>query len=133
MPGLERAEWTGTAGGDWLVELSSEEDVTTFTPEQSAIAALGLRAMIITARAAPTSAYDFVSRVFAPNVGVAEDPVTGSAHCALAPYWAERLGRDDLTGYQTSARGGTVRVRLDQGDVVMFGQAVTMATVELAA
>jgi PhzF family phenazine biosynthesis protein len=58
---------------------------------------------------------------------------TGSAHCALAPYWAERLGRDDLTGYQASARGGTVRVRLDQGEVVLLGQAVTMASVELAA
>jgi len=75
---------------------------------------------------------DFVSRFFAPAVGIPEDPVTGSAHCTLAPYWAERLGRSDLTGYQASARGGTVRVRVEGERVLLAGQAVTVFSGELS-
>jgi predicted PhzF superfamily epimerase YddE/YHI9 len=90
------------------------------------------RGVIVTSRAA-ASGYDFVSRFFAPRAGVDEDPVTGSAHCALTPYWTPKLGRPDLVGYQASARGGTVRVRL-QGDRVMLGgQAVTVLRGELTA
>ncbi|MHC4818023.1 MAG: PhzF family phenazine biosynthesis protein, partial [Planctomycetota bacterium] len=70
--------------------------------------------------------YDFVSRCFFPKVGVDEDPVTGSAHCALAPYWAERLGRAEMTGYQASARGGVVRVRLAGKRVFLGGRATTV-------
>jgi predicted PhzF superfamily epimerase YddE/YHI9 len=76
---------------------------------------------------------DFVSRFFCPGVGIPEDPVTGSAHCALAPFWAGRLGRDRLVGYQASARGGTVRVELRGDRVRLGGRAVTVLTGELRA
>jgi PhzF family phenazine biosynthesis protein len=75
--------------------------------------------------------YDFVSRFFAPDKGVPEDPVTGSAHTALGPYWAEILGKTELTGYQASSRGGVVRVRLKGDRVILAGQAVTVMTGEL--
>ena len=133
MTGLEDATWTGIASGDWFVELPTERHVREFTPDMAAIADLGTRALIITAEADPAATYDFVSRVFGPNVGIAEDPVTGSAHCALGPYWSERLGRHELTGYQASARGGTVRTRNDGDGVTLLGRAVTVATVELVA
>jgi predicted PhzF superfamily epimerase YddE/YHI9 len=131
VPGLEDARWTGIASGDWFVELPTERHVREFTPNLAAIADLGRRALIITAEADPEATYDFVSRVFGPNVGIAEDPVTGSAHCALGPYWSDRLGRHELTGYQASARGGTVRTRNDGDGVTLLGRAVTVATVAL--
>ena len=86
--------------------------------------------MIVTSRA-QSPEYDFVSRFFGPSVGIDEDPVTGSAHCALAPYWSGRLGRDELTGFQTSARGGIVRVRLAGDRAKLLGQAVTVLRGEL--
>lgn len=89
------------------------------------------RCLIVTAAAESGSGHDFVSRVFAPNVGIAEDPVTSSAHCALAAYWAPRLGRTELTGHQASRRGGTVRVRVEGERVVLAGKAVTVSEVEL--
>ncbi len=76
--------------------------------------------------------WDFVSRFFAPAVGVDEDPVTGSAHCCLGPFWAERLGKKEMTGYQASARGGTVRVRVEGPRVFLGGTAVTISRGELA-
>jgi PhzF family phenazine biosynthesis protein len=76
--------------------------------------------------------FDFVSRFFAPGSGIDEDPVTGSAHTALGPYWAERLGKSEFTAFQASARGGVVRVRLQGDRVVLGGQAVTVMTGELA-
>ena len=87
---------------------------------------------IVTARADEGAEYDFVSRFFAPRVGVNEDPVTGSAHCVLAPYWAAKLGRDELVGYQASRRGGTVRVRSAGDRVHLGGRAVTVLRGELA-
>jgi predicted PhzF superfamily epimerase YddE/YHI9 len=84
-----------------------------------------VRGVIVTARAAG-SEYDFVSRFFAPGAGVDEDPVTGSAHCALAPYWAAQLGREELVGRQASARGGIVRVRAKGKRVILAGQAVVV-------
>jgi len=75
--------------------------------------------------------FDFVSRFFAPGSGIDEDPVTGSSHCALAPYWGERLGKSEMVGYQTSARGGVVRVRLDGDRVKLAGQAITVLRGEL--
>jgi len=87
--------------------------------------------VIVTARPASTE-FDFVSRFFAPAVGVDEDPVTGSAHCALGPYWGERLGKNEFTAYQASARGGVVRVRLSRDRVILGGQAVTVMRGELA-
>ena len=80
---------------------------------------------IVTARAS-SSEYDFVSRFFAPGAGINEDPVTGSAHCCLGPYWGERLGKDELVGYQASRRGGVVRVRLAGERILLAGQAVTV-------
>lgn len=82
-------------------------------------------------RAAAGERYDFVSRFFAPAAGIPEDPVTGSAHTALAPYWAERLGRNELVGFQASARGGVVRVTADGDRVRLTGQAITTLDGEL--
>ncbi len=86
---------------------------------------------MVTSRAT-TRGYDFVSRFFAPRVGVREDPATGSAHCALAPFWSERLNKTEMTAYQASPRGGVVRVRLNGPRVVLGGQAVTVLRGQLA-
>ena len=86
--------------------------------------------MILTA-AGDRPGIDCVSRAFAPNAGVAEDPVTGSAHCTLAEYWGDRLGLDALVGEQVSARGGIVRMRRQADRVVLAGQAVTVARVRM--
>ncbi|NUP66479.1 MAG: PhzF family phenazine biosynthesis protein [Nonomuraea sp.] len=110
---------------DLLVELDSEETVRSLTPDIPALSAVDARGVIVTALGTRT---DFVSRFFAPRVGVPEDPVTGSAHCALSPYWAARLGRDTLTGAQLSARGGLVHTRLDGDRVHLSGHAVTILT-----
>ena len=114
-----------------MVVLDREEQVTGLRPDIAGLAALGTRGVIVTAPASRPGA-DFVSRFFAPGVGIAEDPVTGSAHCTLGPYWAERLGRTDLTGYQASARGGTVTVRVEGERVLLAGRAVTVFSGELS-
>jgi PhzF family phenazine biosynthesis protein len=123
--GVDGAEWTGQAKDDLMVVLAREEEVTGLRPDTFALAGYDTRGIIVTAPASRPGA-DFVSRFFAPGVGIAEDPVTGSAHCTLAPYWAQRLGRPQLTGYQASARGGTVRVRVDGDRVLLAGRAVTV-------
>ncbi|WP_410786495.1 PhzF family phenazine biosynthesis protein [Kribbella sp. C-35] len=117
---------------DLLVVVRDEATVLGVAPDYDAIAAItqreNLRGVIVTAQG---SAYDFVSRFFAPGSGIPEDPVTGSAHTSLAPYWAERLGRDELVGYQASARGGVVQV-VPAGDrVYLKGQAITVLDGEL--
>jgi predicted PhzF superfamily epimerase YddE/YHI9 len=86
--------------------------------------------VIVTSRAASED-YDFISRFFAPAVGINEDPVTGSAHCCLGPYWAKRLGKDDFLAYQASPRGGVVGVRLAGERVLLSGQAITVLRAEL--
>jgi len=129
--GLAWPRWTGVAGEDWLVEVGSAQQVIDLSVDVAGIAALGRRGMIVTAAAEPGDPYDFVSRFFAPNIGIDEDPATGSAHCALAAYWAPRLGRDEMTGYQASPRGGTVKVRVQGDRVVVAGKAVTVSEVEL--
>jgi PhzF family phenazine biosynthesis protein len=108
--------------------------VQAVAPDFAAVAALDATGIIVTAATGEPegTGIDFVSRYFAPAVGIDEDPVTGAAHCALAPYWAARLGRDELTGYQASARGGTVRCRVNGDRVVLGGHAVTVARGELA-
>jgi predicted PhzF superfamily epimerase YddE/YHI9 len=111
--------------------LAAQEEVTALRPDFSRLAPAGVRGTIVTAPAGRAGA-DFVSRFFAPAVGIAEDPVTGSAHCTLAPYWGERLGRVELTGYQASARGGTVHVRLAGDRVILTGTAVTVLRGELS-
>ncbi len=117
---------------DYLVEVGTEEIVRRMSPDFTALGKLEARGIIVTARAS-TEGFDFVSRFFGPAVGVDEDPVTGSAHCALAPYWGERLGKTAMTGYQASARGGVVRVTLKGDRVLIGGQAVTVMRGELAA
>ena len=115
---------------DILVELAEAEMVRALRPDSAAVAALGSRCVIVTA-AGDRSGIDCVTRVFAPNAGITEDPVTGSAHCTLAGYWGERLGRQALVGEQVSARGGVVRMRRAEDRVVLGGQAVTVSQVRL--
>jgi PhzF family phenazine biosynthesis protein len=111
---------------DYLVVLETEAQVRALEPDLGRLGRLPVRGVIVTAPSA-TDGQDFVSRFFAPAVGVPEDPVTGSAHCALGPYWAGRLGRRDLRGYQASPRGGLVHVRVRGERVLLGGQAVTVA------
>ena len=122
--------YVGMSQFDCLVEVESEADVRELQPDFARLATIPARGVIVTSRAS-TPGYDFVSRFFAPNVGVHEDPVTGSAHCVLTPFWSKRLGRERLTGYQASPRGGVVRVQLDGERVRLGGQAVTVLRGEL--
>ena len=142
------AGFVGLGRFDYLVELAGEAAVRGLAPDIRRLGELGTRGVIVTAAADPGGAgpgpgpgsgsgsgpggYDFVSRYFAPAAGIDEDPVTGSAHCTLGPFWTERLGRDELTGYQASRRGGLVQVR-PQGDrVLLGGRAVTVLRGQLA-
>jgi PhzF family phenazine biosynthesis protein len=121
---------------DRLLELDSEEAVRAVKPDFRALRDIDTRGVIVTARASASSArrgHDFVSRFFAPAVGVDEDPVTGSAHCVLAPFWAARLGRAEMSGFQASPRGGEVRVRVEGDRVFLGGRAVTVLEGELRA
>jgi PhzF family phenazine biosynthesis protein len=122
--------YVGRSHFDCLVEVESEEEVRDLRPDFGLLRAVAARGIIVTSRS-ETPGVDFVSRFFAPRVGVDEDPVTGSAHCCLAPYWARKLGRSELVGFQASARGGTVRVRADGDRVHLGGQAVTVMRGEL--
>ncbi|MGW1229846.1 PhzF family phenazine biosynthesis protein [Streptomyces sp. NPDC001478] len=123
---------TGPHVGDLLVELADEAAVRALTPDFAALAGLSRRGVIATAAAAgPEGGYDFVSRGFFPGVGIDEDPVTGSAHTALAPFWSARLGREELTGLQASARSGLVRTSLRGDRTVLTGHAVTVVDGEL--
>jgi PhzF family phenazine biosynthesis protein len=116
---------------DFLALLESEQAVRELSPDTRALRALGVRGVIVTARSNEASR-DFVSRFFAPGAGIDEDPVTGSAHCFLGPFWSARLGgKTELVGYQASARGGTVRVRVAGDRVVLGGRAVTVMRAEL--
>ncbi len=117
-------------GTIFLLELESEFAVKAIAPDFVALKATGARAAAVTSLSAG-SGRDFTSRYFAPAVGVNEDPVTGSIHCALAPYWTERLGKRELTGYQASARGGLVRCRWEGERVFIGGTAVTVFKGEL--
>lgn len=120
----------GLARDSLLVLLGSDAEVRELRPDFAALRALPYHGVIVTARAAEPG-YDFVSRYFAPAIGIDEDPVTGAAHCALAPYWSARLERDKLLGYQASTRGGTVHVRVDGDRVRLGGKAVTVLRGEL--
>ena len=126
------ATYVGHNRMDFLVQVATEEIVRRLSPDFESLKNLKVRGIIVTARSAHT-AYDFVSRFFAPAVGVNEDPVTGSAHCCLAPFWAQYLGRNDLTGFQASQRGGMVRVRLEGDRVDLMGNAVTVISGSLHA
>jgi PhzF family phenazine biosynthesis protein len=125
------ARFVGRNRFDYLVEVDGEPAVRALTPDMPKLAALPVRGVMVTSRS-DDPAYDFVSRFFAPGSGIAEDPVTGSAHCALGPFWMARLGKAQLLGYQASARGGAVRVRVEGDRVRLGGQAVTVLRGELA-
>lgn len=117
---------------DYLVELADEAAVRRLRPDLRSLAKLPVRGVIVTARA-EAGRFDFVSRFFAPGVGVDEDPVTGSAHCCLGPYWGKKLGKTQMLAVQASARGGVVRVGLRGDRVVLGGQAVMVSRGELLA
>jgi PhzF family phenazine biosynthesis protein len=117
---------------DWLIELDSEASVRRLAPDMTRLMTVPTRGVIVTSRA-ESPGFDFISRFFAPSLGVPEDPVCGSAHCCLAPFWSQRLGRAELVGYQASPRGGIVRVRHQGQRVVLGGQAVTVMRGELTA
>ena len=124
-------KWAGRNRFDHLVEVGSEDIVRSVTPNFGALARMSSRGVIVTSRSA-TPGFDFVSRFFAPAAGIDEDPVTGSAHCCLGPFWRDRLGTDSFTAYQASSRGGVVKVRVDGDRVHLGGQAVTVMRAELA-
>lgn len=117
---------------DLMAVFSSEADVAEFTPDMAAIAALSARGLIVTAPS-DSEDIDYVARCFYPAIDVPEDPVTGSAHCTLATYWSEQLGREQLVGRQLSKRGGVVNVRVANDRVVLAGRAMTIIEGEVLA
>jgi predicted PhzF superfamily epimerase YddE/YHI9 len=125
-----RATWLGMGRAFLLAELDRASDVRGLEPDFSALAGLG--SPIIVTSAGDRSGIDCVSRMFAPTYGIPEDPVTGSAHCTLAPYWAERTGRRSLVGEQASRRGGIVAMELVRDRVTLSGQAVVVSRVSFA-
>jgi len=118
-------KYVGKNRFDYLMEIDSEESLRRINPDFALLNTIRTRGVIVTSLSSSRE-YDFASRFFAPQVGVNEDPVTGSAHCCLAPYWAARLGKDKMIGYQASQRGGFVKVRVDKDRVYLSGQAVTI-------
>jgi PhzF family phenazine biosynthesis protein len=122
--------FVGNAGFQWLVELANETTVRALRPDFQRLAELPVQGIIVTARS-ESPEFDFISRYFAPASGVNEDPVTGSAHCALGPYWQSKLGKNDFKAYQASRRGGVVKLSVRGERVLLRGQAVMMSRVEL--
>jgi len=120
----------GMSAEDVLFEAADEETVRTIRPDFAALRSLPARGVIVTSRS-EDNRFDFISRFFAPAVGVDEDPVTGSSHTVLVPYWAGRLGKTSFTAYQASARGGVLHLRLEGDRVKIAGQAVTVLKGEL--
>jgi predicted PhzF superfamily epimerase YddE/YHI9 len=122
----------GRSKFDYLVELESEEAVRGLKPDFTRLGRVTTRGIIVTSRSS-SGGFDFVSRFFAPGAGLDEDPVTGSAHACLGPYWSARLGKNEMLAYQASARGGVVRLRVGGERVCLAGQAVTVLRGELLA
>jgi predicted PhzF superfamily epimerase YddE/YHI9 len=137
VPASLEGQWPGAvvASGrtDFFtfVVLRSAEAVRSYEPDLAAIASTGSRALLLTAAAPEGSGADYVLRVFGPNVGIDEDPATGSAQCSAGPYWAAELGRDDLVAHQLSRRGATLYVRAGKERVGIAGRATTVLTGEL--
>lgn len=121
-------EWVGLNGMDYLVLTTDEEAVRRAQPDHATLAKLPVRGVIITAQ---STEYDFVSRFFAPGSGVPEDSVTGSAHCALGPFWASRLGKTNFRAYQASPRGGEIGLHLLGDRILLLGKAITVLSGEL--
>ncbi|MEM9942616.1 MAG: PhzF family phenazine biosynthesis protein [Planctomycetota bacterium] len=109
---------------DYLIEVDSESVVRNCSPDFEKIRKIETRGVILTSQADGGSPFDFVSRFFCPEIGINEDPVTGSAHCCLTPYWAKKLGKKKMIGYQASQRGGIVEVELSTDRVLLKGSAV---------
>ena len=124
------SSYVGRGRADLLVDVGDAVWLRSYVPDLTSIAALDARGLILTAPG-DAEGIDFISRFFAPGVGIPEDPVTGSAHCTLAGYWADRTGRRALTGYQASARGGTVGIRVSHDRVELTGSAVTVSEVRM--
>jgi PhzF family phenazine biosynthesis protein len=125
-----KALYVGTNGMDFIVELESEAAVRAAEPDMAAVVKAGARGVIVTARAAAPG-FDFVSRFFAPAIGIPEDPVTGSAHCCLGPYWQRKLGKSSFSAYQASQRGGKLKVEMQGGRVLIGGKAVTVFSIDM--
>jgi len=126
--GVEPVGFAESDKGYMVIELKDSNEVKNFLPDSEKILKLGDFVVIITAR---DKQYDFVSRVFAPAFGVDEDPVTGSAHCMLATYWNEVLGKSSFRAYQASKRGGEIDVLLDKDRVYLTGKAITVIKGEI--
>lgn len=131
MEGLGRKPAEVLAAQDYLAVFDAEEVIRAVSPDFSSLAGLDRRGVIITSLSTPGQPYDLVCRFFAPKLGIPEDPVTGSAQCQLMPYWAARLGRDELSSRQLSRRGGSVRARLSGSRVILSGSAVTFMVAEI--
>ncbi len=125
-------KYVGKNAFDYIVELDSEATLRRLKPNFTLLEKIPVRGVIVTSRAAGSD-YDFVSRFFAPASGIQEDPVTGSAHCCLGPFWRSRLNNTDFVANQAAAPGGVVRVRLEGDRVLLGGQAVTVLRGELLA
>jgi PhzF family phenazine biosynthesis protein len=125
-----RPVFVGKNRMDYLVEVESAAVLRQLRPDFGALARLPVRGIIVTS-VSDEARFDFLSRFFGPSVGVDEDPATGSSHCCLAPYWQPRLNKSEMTGYQASARGGNVQVRIEGERVKLGGQAVTVLRGEL--
>jgi len=123
-------KYVGRNKFDYLVELESEAVLRSLKPNFTLLSEIPVRGVIVTARSA-NGGFDFVSRFFAPGSGINEDPVTGSSHTCLAPFWAQRLGKSEFIAYQASPRGGVLRIRLHGDRVILGGQAVTVLRGEL--
>lgn len=123
--------WVGRSRFDVVAIVDDEAAVRNAKPDLGALRRVDARGVIVSAPANAGSDFDFVSRFFAPSVGIDEDSVTGSAHCCLAPFWAARLGRDEMVGYQASPRSGVVRVRVAGDRVLLGGQTALVARGEL--
>lgn len=128
--GLNHVRFTGRSRFDWLVEVESEDQLRGLSPDFPALRQVEARGVIVTARG-EQSEIDFVSRFFAPAAGIDEDPVTGSAHCALGLYWSDRLGLREMRAWQLSARGGELRVTLSGDRTLLAGQAVVVSQGQL--
>ena len=122
--------YVGKTQFDYIIEVASEKIVRNIDPDYNALCRVPTRGIIVTSRA-NSGEFDFVSRFFCPILGIKEDPVTGSAHCCLGPYWAKKLNKNDFFAYQASERGGIIRVRVDDDRVYLSGQAVTVLKADL--
>ena len=126
-----KALYVGQSKFDYVIEFESEEAIRSIKPNFNALANVKCRGVVVTARSADGQ-FDFVSRFFAPALGINEDPVTGSAHCILAPFWGSRLGKSKMVGYQASSRGGVVQVELRGDRVILGGQGVIFGRGQIA-